>query len=148
MKTIKQQKETITGQNEELELQKNNLSNFAHTVSHDLKTPINGIIGLIDLIEYENYEQFNRDKGFIKTGPKEKVGFFQTNKKNKLIGTSIIAVLVSYLGYDMTKENCMIWINNDHYEKVSCEKKEDLQALICRIWNKGYMTAVCDERED
>jgi len=27
------------------------------------------------------------------------------------------------------------------------EKKEDLQALICRIWNKGYMTAVCDERE-
>ena len=28
------------------------------------------------------------------------------------------------------------------------EKKEDLQALICRIWNKGYMTAVCDERED
>ena len=22
------------------------------------------------------------------------------------------------------------------------EKKEDLQALICRIWNKGYMTAV------
>jgi len=27
------------------------------------------------------------------------------------------------------------------------EKKEDLQALICRIWNKGYMTAVADERE-
>jgi hypothetical protein len=27
------------------------------------------------------------------------------------------------------------------------EKKEDLQALICKIWNKGYMTGVCDERE-
>ena len=27
------------------------------------------------------------------------------------------------------------------------EKKEDLQALVCRIWNKGYMTAVADERE-
>ena len=27
------------------------------------------------------------------------------------------------------------------------EKKEDLQDLICRIWNKGYMTAVADERE-
>jgi len=26
-------------------------------------------------------------------------------------------------------------------------KQEDLQALICRIWNKGYMTAVADERE-
>jgi hypothetical protein len=26
------------------------------------------------------------------------------------------------------------------------EKKDDLQALICRIWNKGYMTGVCDER--
>ncbi len=56
MKTIKQQKETIVAQNEELELQKNNLSNFAHTVSHDLKTPIGGIIGLLNLIEYENPE--------------------------------------------------------------------------------------------
>ena len=27
------------------------------------------------------------------------------------------------------------------------EKKEDLQTLICMIWNKGYMTAVADERE-
>lgn len=27
------------------------------------------------------------------------------------------------------------------------EKKDDLQALVCRIWNKGYMTAVVDERE-
>ena len=27
------------------------------------------------------------------------------------------------------------------------EKKENIQALICRIWNKGYMTAVADERE-
>lgn len=27
------------------------------------------------------------------------------------------------------------------------DKQEDLQALICRIWNKGYMTAVSDERE-
>ena len=27
------------------------------------------------------------------------------------------------------------------------EKKEDLLTLISRIWNKGYMTAVCDERE-
>ena len=26
------------------------------------------------------------------------------------------------------------------------EKKEDLQALICRIWNKGYMTGVVDGR--
>jgi hypothetical protein len=26
------------------------------------------------------------------------------------------------------------------------EKKDDLQALVCRIWNKGYMTAVTDER--
>lgn len=56
MKTIKQQKETIAAQNEELELQKKNLSNFAHTISHDLKTPIGGIIGLLNLVEYENPE--------------------------------------------------------------------------------------------
>jgi signal transduction histidine kinase/Tfp pilus assembly protein PilF len=56
MKTIKRQKATITAQNEELKLQKKNLSNFAHTVSHDLKTPIGGIIGLIDLVELENPE--------------------------------------------------------------------------------------------
>ena len=29
----------------------------------------------------------------------------------------------------------------------SKKKKEDFTALICRIWNKGYMTAVNDERE-
>ena len=27
------------------------------------------------------------------------------------------------------------------------EKKEDLMTLISRIWNEGYTTAVCDERE-
>lgn len=54
MKTIKHQKETIASQNEELELQKKNLSNFAHTISHDLKTPISGIVGLLNLVEYEN----------------------------------------------------------------------------------------------
>lgn len=27
------------------------------------------------------------------------------------------------------------------------EKQEGFTALICRIWNKGYMTAVADERE-
>lgn len=56
MKTIKRQKETITLQNEELELQKKNLSNFAHTISHDLKTPIGGIIGLLNLVEYDSPE--------------------------------------------------------------------------------------------
>jgi hypothetical protein len=27
------------------------------------------------------------------------------------------------------------------------EKKENIQTLICRILNKGYMTAIADERE-
>jgi len=56
MKTIRKQKLTIEAQNEELEVQKENLSQFAHTVSHDLKTPINGIIGLMHLIEFEHTE--------------------------------------------------------------------------------------------
>ena len=29
----------------------------------------------------------------------------------------------------------------------SKEKQEDLETLVCRIWNKGYMTAITDERE-
>lgn len=54
MKMVKRQKTTIIAQNEELTLQKKNLSNFAHTISHDLKNPIGGIIGLVDLVAMEN----------------------------------------------------------------------------------------------
>ena len=54
MRTIRRQKSRIEEQNEELELQKQNLSQFAHTVSHDLKTPISGILGLMSLVEYEH----------------------------------------------------------------------------------------------
>lgn len=32
--------------------------------------------------------------------------------------------------------------------KDCTEKEENLQTLLCRIWNKGYMTAVADERND
>ena len=54
MKTIKRQKLTIEDQNQELEIQKSDLSHFAHTVSHDLKSPINGIIGMMNLVDYEH----------------------------------------------------------------------------------------------
>lgn len=54
MKTVRAQKRIIEEQNEELELQRSNLSDFAHSVSHDLRTPINGIIGLMNLVELEH----------------------------------------------------------------------------------------------
>ena len=54
VRKVREQKQKIERQNEELAIQKTNLSDFAHSVSHDLRTPINGIIGMMNLIELEH----------------------------------------------------------------------------------------------
>lgn len=61
MRVIRGQNETIASQKHELEEQKEDLehlnedlTHFAHTVSHDLKTPLVGMVGLAQLIEMEH----------------------------------------------------------------------------------------------
>ncbi len=51
-------------------------------------------------------------------------GFFK--KKKITIGSIIIALLISYLGYDLTKKECMIWVTN-HYEKIKCDGKVEVK---------------------
>ncbi len=60
MRTIKEQKRIIEEQNIDLKKHKtdleylnDDLAQFAHTVSHDLKTPLVGIMGVIQLLEIE-----------------------------------------------------------------------------------------------
>lgn len=115
MKTIKRQKEIITVQNEELELQKKNLSNFAHTVSHDLKTPIGGIIGLINLVEYENPElpeKLNEGLQLIKQSAYEShkliegvLAYSQAGRESLEISKNDLNALVNGLIKDLSNEN-------------------------------------------
>ncbi|QRM90577.1 hypothetical protein FG167_15495 [Lacinutrix sp. WUR7] len=80
------------------------------------------------LSSYVGFENF---AGFLKqnktANKKESVSF---HKKLSLIGSTIIVSCIGYITYDSTKENCMIWVDNTHYEKVSCEEKGDLESVL------------------
>lgn len=48
------------------------------------------------------------------------------NKKKTTIGSIIIALFITYFGYDVTKKECMIWVDNSHYEKIRCENEDGI----------------------
>lgn len=74
---------------------------------------------------FENFSNFSLQKK--SNTKKESIGL---NKKLSLIGSTIIVSCIGYITYDNTKENCMIWVENTHYETVSCEDKGDLQSVL------------------
>lgn len=52
------------------------------------------------------------------------------NKKSKIASVSVMVLLASYIGYDVTKKDCMVWTNNNNcYEAVSCDKKGDFESI-------------------
>lgn len=133
MKTTKRQKETIAAQNEELELQKKNLSNFAHTISHDLKTPIGGIVGLLNLVEYENPD--------LKGELKERLDLI---KKSALDSNKLIT---GVLAYSEAGRKSMDLVNTDIYnlltgiiknlpnpKKVAIQIEGDMPHLLCNAY--------------
>ncbi|WP_452228283.1 hypothetical protein [Lacinutrix sp. MEBiC02404] len=73
---------------------------------------------------FENFSDFSLQKK--NTTKRESISF---NKKLSLIGSTIIVSCIGYITYDNTKENCMIWVDNTHYEKVSCEEKGDIESI-------------------
>ena len=74
---------------------------------------------------FENFSAFSTPKK--STNKKESITL---NKKLSLIGSTIIVSCIGYITYDSTKENCMIWVDNTHYETVSCEEKGDLESVL------------------
>ncbi|MCE7996034.1 MAG: sensor histidine kinase [Roseivirga sp.] len=133
MKTIKRQKETIASQNEELELQKKNLSNFAHTISHDLKTPISGIVGLLNLVEYENPE--------LKGELRERLELI---KKSALDSSNLITGVLAYseagrMSMDVSNvnlNNLLKGIIKDipNKNEVQVQVAEELPTLLCNTY--------------
>ncbi|AUC76833.1 hypothetical protein [Olleya sp. Bg11-27] len=92
------------------------------------------INALCQYLGYEDYPEFYNQKGVLETNDitdnsfKKESQSFNFNRK-KIMSYSIIAIIIGYFGYDTTKKDCMIWVNNTHYELVSCDKKEDLRSL-------------------
>lgn len=133
MKMIKRQKETITAQNEELELQKKNLSNFAHTISHDLKTPISGIVGLLNLVELENPE--------LKGELRER---FDLIKKSALDSNKLITGVLAYSeagrkSMDVTNTDINALLkgiikDTPNPTKVDLQIKESMPHLLCNAY--------------
>lgn len=133
MKTIKHQKETIASQNEELELQKKNLSNFAHTISHDLKTPISGIVGLLNLVEYENPE--------LQGELRERLEMI---KKSALDSSNLITGVLAYseagrMSMDVSNvnlNNLLKGIIKDipNKDEVQVQVANDLPTLLCNTY--------------
>jgi len=73
---------------------------------------------------FENFSDFSLQK---KSATKKES--ISLNKKLSLIGSTIIVSCIGYITYDSTKENCMIWVDNTHYETVSCEEKGALESI-------------------
>jgi len=82
------------------------------------------------LCEYLDYKDYQH---FLKENPpeNENSNYFisNINKKKTTIGSIIIALLISYFGYDMAKKNCMVWVGNNHFERVKCEEKSELKTI-------------------
>ena len=79
---------------------------------------------LSQYLEFESYSDFISDNKIQEKKPAAKI-----NKKTKIVGVTIIGALMTYIGYDTTKKECMIWVNNSHYEAVSCEYKGELYPI-------------------
>lgn len=73
------------------------------------------------LCNFLDFNDFNDFKSNFTDKPFPKKNY--SKKRIKTIAIPIIILVLSYVGYDMTKKDCMIWVENSHYEKVRCEDK-------------------------
>lgn len=92
-------------------------------------------------LEYKNFESFVLDntigKSDIKITESEEIKKLSKNKegnknfvsfineKKTTIGLILIVTLLSYLGYEMTKKECMVW-KIDRYKRIKCETETEV----------------------
>jgi signal transduction histidine kinase len=92
---IKQKERELEELNKELLRSNEDLNNFAHVASHDLKTPLRSIVSFIQLYERKNRSRFDdTDKEYIK---------FISNSATQM--NSLINSLLSYSSIQAQKED-------------------------------------------
>ncbi|WP_397362977.1 hypothetical protein [Olleya sp. R77988] len=79
---------------------------------------------LSQYLGFDSFSEFSNQKK-----SKSKNFGFKLNKKPNIISTTIIAGFIGYLGYNNSKQNCMVWVNNTHYYKITCNEKGDIQSI-------------------
>jgi hypothetical protein len=83
------------------------------------------------LSKYLGYRDYQH---FLKENPSEK-NIKNSNlvavirKKKTTIGSIIIAVLMTYFGYDLTKKDCMAWVENSYYERLKCGEESEVKSI-------------------
>lgn len=86
----------------------------------DIRISRQNELHLSKYLGYEHYGDFLLKNGLTK----------QKNKRaNHTLSISvfIVVILLGYSIFSNKKENCMVWTNNDHYEKMNCnDNKEDI----------------------
>ena len=84
------------------------------------------ILGLCKYLGYQDYQHFLKENitDNKKENPNPKnPNIIRVIDKNKItISSIIIALLISFLGYDLTKKDCMVW-DNDHYKMIRCDER-------------------------
>ncbi|WP_117880196.1 hypothetical protein [Aureibaculum luteum] len=85
------------------------------------------ILGLCKYLGYKDYHHFLKENS-----PEKKYhnNFISNINKNKTtIGSIIIVLLISYFGYELTKKDCMVWIENNHFERIKCEYESEIKSI-------------------
>lgn len=84
--------------------------NLDVNIRHDIANSLSKYLG------YEDFAAFKKDHIVVKEKTKKNL------PQKAVIGG--LVVLASYFGYDAMTPKCMIWVDNTHYEKISCEERE------------------------
>ncbi|MEN3323703.1 hypothetical protein VP395_08185 [Mariniflexile soesokkakense] len=74
------------------------------------------------------YLGYKNNLDFIAINKKKEVNKV-FNKKSKIASVSVMVLLASYIGYDVTNKDCMVWTNDNCYESISCDKKGDFESI-------------------
>lgn len=85
-------------------------------------------LNLSKYLGYEDFKDFIADNNEVSSHKSK--GFKNYNKLFTSVAIAIIVILLGYLGYDSMKKECMIWVDNTHYERVSCEEGMEEGAVL------------------
>lgn len=83
------------------------------TISRQISLHLSRFLG------YKDFKEFIRANSG--SGSQNTHTISKSNKRFKLVAISTIVALLGFLGYDNLKKDCMVWVNDSHFEKVRCE---------------------------